>query len=129
MEKAHQYSFTEEPTLREVSTTSCQFPTTLQWTTSSYKTPKTAWSLSPFSYTPSNQTCLCLRYRNMEYCTSKITTNSNLDSEELDDHLKQQEASLSKSKNLKFGIDRILTQNCKEESTSGMCVIYAKYIA
>lgn len=119
MEKDTQYSgFPGESTAREAAVSSCQCPTTLQWTTSSYRAPETAWSSSPFSYTPNNQPCLCLRYRNMECGTTRIKISSSFDSNE--EPPKQQEASLSISKNLKFGIERILTPSCKEENSSGM---------
>lgn len=99
---------------------SCPCPKTLQWTTSNYRAPEAPWSLSPFSYTASNQSCLCLRYRNMEYGTSKIkTSSSRFDTAEEEPPI-QQKAHLSISKNLKFGIERILTpESFKAEEISG----------
>jgi hypothetical protein len=119
MESGTQYlDFPGVSGVREAAATACQCPITLQWTTSSYRAPKTAWSLSPFLYTPSNQQCLCHRYRNMECGTSKIKTNTSLCLNE--EPAKQQNESISK--NLKFGIERILTQSC-EGDEGGLYII------
>ena len=116
MEKDTQYAgFPGDSTATEAAATACQCPTTLQWTTPSYRAPETAWSLSPFIYTPNNHPCLCLRYRKMERGNSKTST-SLVSNEEPP---KQQEECLSISKNLKFGIERILTQSGKEDISSG----------
>ena len=101
---------------------SCPCPKTLQWTTSNYRVPEAPWSLPPLSYTASNQPCLCLRYRNMECGTSEIKANSSrFDTCTADEELSNpQKGNLSISKNLKFGIERILTpESWKGEESSG----------
>ena len=116
MENGAKYSgFPRVSAVRESAATACQCSPTLQWTTSSYRAPETAWSLSPFIYTPSNQPCLCLRYRKMECGPSKIKTSTSLCPNE---PAKEQNESISK--NLKFGIERILTQSCKEDTNSDL---------
>ena len=119
MENGAQYSsFPTVSAVKEAAATACQCSSsTLQWTTSSYRAPETAWSLSPFIYTPSNQPCLCLRYRKMECGPSKIKTSTSLYSNE---PAKEQNESISKK--LKFGIERILTQSCNEDTNSGMYI-------
>lgn len=114
MEKGTQYTDfigLESGPLREAGTTTfCQCATTLQWTITTHKAPETAWSLAPFRYTPNNQPCLCLRYKNAECGVSKLKTAPSLDS--MKPSKQRREASLSISKNLKFGIERILNQDC-----------------
>ena len=123
MENGAQYSgFPTVSAVRDAAATACQCsPTTLQWTASSYRAPETAWSLSPFIYTPSNRPCLCLRYRKMECGPCKIKTSTTFCSNEPAKELNE-----SISKNLKFGIERILTQSGKEDANSGMYTVQHK---
>ena len=103
----------------ETTETSCQCPTVFQWKTSTnYTTPEPAWSLQPLSFSSNdNQPCSCLGYKNMDFNINSIEANSNLESNK--DIPARKQASASISKNLKFGIERILTPNCKEERNSG----------
>lgn len=102
---------------------SCACPKTVQWTTSNYRGPVAAWSLS---YTANNQPCLCFGCRNMECGSSKIKSDSHrLDREEPPN---QQKANSSISKNLKFGIERILTpESCKAEGSSGRYLDFKRF--
>ena len=100
---------------QEWPASSCAGSETVQWTTSNYRGPVATWSLS---YTANTEPCPCFGCRNMECGSSKIKSGSHrLDREEPPN---QQKANSSISKNLKFGIERILTpESCKAEGSSG----------
>lgn len=106
---------------RKESTSCCQCRQ-LQWTTTpSYTVSETTvWRPPHVNYTRNNTACLCLRCRNMEY--SRVRTLATyLSLDEKTEQTKREEERLTKSKNLKFGIERILTQcSNKEANVAGM---------
>ena len=83
---------------------------------------QTAWSLSPYFYSTMNPPCMCTKYRSgNSYCNHSPYILADYNSKSLRKSEKKQPENKSFSKHLKFGIERILTDECSLENSTGKC--------